>query len=132
MKKPIAKVVLPKGYKFKIELDGPWGSTYIYLMKDKYPHPIGRVELEVDWADKTVLRTHSHLNSLFHHKGFGTLMYARAIQWGLQHKYKVRSSGMTSNMARRVWGGQGLKKYFDIKQHKSKDKKFTWYAYPKR
>ena len=42
-------------------------------------------------------------------------MYAKAIQWGIENGYRIKSSGGSSSDALRVWRGSTLKRFFDIK-----------------
>ena len=77
--------------------------------------------------------THSRLDSLYHRRGLGTIMYARAIQWALDNGHVVRSSGNSSDMAQRVWKSKGLRNFFSIRKRKHKEcsRYDTWYAYSK-
>ena len=88
--------------------------------------------------------THSWLDGRYRNKKFGALLYARAIQWCLDHNKKARSSGASSEMAQRVWRGKTIRKYFSIRKVVKKiyktnpycrtclDDYATWFAYNKR
>lgn len=44
-------------------------------------------------------------------------MYAKAIQWGLDHGFKMRSSGNPSVYAQQVWNGSSLRRFFSIRKN---------------
>src|ERR1700679_1172457 len=77
-----------KGKKFKVKI--------VKKMSDRY---IGHVRLARNYQKPEVLNTHSQLHNDFHHKGLGALIYAKAIQVGLDNGYRVHSSGSSSDMA---------------------------------
>ena len=123
----------PKGYHFKVERSGKY-HTYIRLF-DSTKMQVGYISLvklnyndtEKRWA------THSYLRYDLHGKGLGALLYSKAIEWGLKHGYKIRSSGASSDMAQRVWKGKSLRQYFSIRHRANKiHSAGTWYAYPKK
>lgn len=83
---------------------------------------IGSVELCKDYyAKKPTLRTHSFLNSSYHRKGLGTLLYAKACRWAIQNGWTVTSSGYSSEQAQRVWRGKGIRSFFRIRTRPCKD-----------
>jgi GNAT superfamily N-acetyltransferase len=73
--------------------------------------------------------THSWLSYDYHNKGLGSLMYAKAIQWCLDHGYGVSSSNSPSFEATRVWKGRVLRKFFLIRRKSVRS--HTWHAYSK-
>jgi GNAT superfamily N-acetyltransferase len=126
----------PKGFFFKIEkepyykysynprvlpkkLNRP-GNVYVKLYdrnhqyNDRYH--IGYIQLEVNNSKWYV--THSYLDLEYRSKGLGTLLYARAIKWCFDNGYKCRSSYSSSWLAKNVWEGQHIKKFFHIKKRK--------------
>lgn len=147
----ITKVRAPAGFKFKVTAK-PYQTVIELFDNNKkvigpkgkmipYQYAIGRVSLVQDTYSKGFWRTHSSLNPEYHNKGLGVLLYARGIQWVLEHKHRVSSSGSSSEMARRLWKSKSIRKYFHIKQKKSKyyradpavgDRYDRWYAYEKK
>lgn len=136
------KIKAPKGFEFKIRKDKYDGRVSIELhpkdSKKKAGGYIGRVNLVkagVDAFGKDVYETHSYLNEDYRQRGFGTLMYARAIQWGVEHGYKVRSSTSTSAEAQRVWNGKSIRQFFSVKKKSWRNRYGSdvqrWYAYDK-
>jgi GNAT superfamily N-acetyltransferase len=133
------KVKAPKGFEFKIRKPYPGEKTvYIELHKKGGTSQVGRVNLAYagkDMYGKDVFETHSYLDPAYRQKGFGTLLYARAIQWGVEHGCKVRSSTQTSTEAQRVWNGKSLRKFFSVKKRTWKNQYGgnvqKWYAYNK-
>lgn len=129
------KVIAPKGYSFKIKSDRDYGSydeVFVIELHKKKKGRIGTVRLVKSY--KGCYCTHSDLDDDYHNRGLGTLMYAKAIQWGLKQGYRIRSSGGSSFEAQRVWRGSSLKRWFDIKikrDHHSSDYD-TFYPYPKK
>jgi GNAT superfamily N-acetyltransferase len=121
--------VLIKLYDKKNRFDDPYWTAN---------EPIGTIELVKCDKGKRVC-THSDLNDEYHGKKLGALMYAYAIKWGIEHGYKVKSSGSSSTMARRVWAGKTIRSHFKIRsrKHPRLDPKNpewyspTWYAYKK-
>jgi GNAT superfamily N-acetyltransferase len=146
----ITKIKAPKGFQFKIT-PGPAYTTVQLFDKNKkvpdatgkmvpYAYAVGNVNLHKDTFSDNFWRTHASLNAEYHNKGLGTLLYARAIQWCLEHGYRVSSSGRSSEMARRMWKSKSIRKFFRIKQAKTKlgkqyptygDIYDRWYAYEK-
>lgn len=106
----------------------------LFDMTKSPPFNAGNVELERSYGK--IFKTHASLNWDYHNKGLGTLLYAKAIAWGFNHGLKVQSSSDSSSMAKRVWEGKGLRKYFNIQ--KITDRGFsgkdieTWYPSRKR
>lgn len=117
------RVVAPKGFFFKVQdktYSYGYRSLQIQLWKNKVrPEQIGRITLDKEYSG--CYSTHSWLNEKYQNKGFGALMYAKAIQWGLEQGYRIRSSGMSSEKALRVWRGKTLLKWFDIKVRKGRN-----------
>lgn len=75
----------------------------------------------IGWVDvvKTTdefWETHSYLDEEHRGNGFGTLMYARAIDAALKRGDLVKSSSRTSAMAMRVWESQQLNDLFEIQR----------------
>lgn len=96
---------------------------------------VGNVEIERSYGK--IFKTHASLKWDYHNRGLGTLLYAKAIAWGFNHGLKVQSSSDSSEMAKRVWEGKGLRKYFNIQ--KITDRGYsnngiieTWYPSRKR
>jgi GNAT superfamily N-acetyltransferase len=106
------KVIAPKGYFFKVTRSGPY-YVYISLFEKGKDSEIGHVNLHREYAG--CFSTHSYLLPGYRNKGFGALMYAKAIQWGKTHGYRVKSSGGSSSEAQRVWRGGSLRRWFDIR-----------------
>lgn len=123
--------VRPKITKYDNEIEYVYCKLFDMNMDPS--HSIGDVLLERE--DSKTFVTHSELDSFYRNKGLGTLIYAKAIAWAINHGYKVRSSGDSSDMAKRVWNGRGLRKYFKITKHTDNTFSFTretWYATRKR
>jgi len=104
-------IVAPRGYYFRV-VKGIYGGWSVKLYKRKIGE-IGHINLVRVYTG--CYATHSHLDNKFHNKGLGALLYAKAIQWGIKHGYRIRSSGGSSRDAQRVWRGSTLKRWFDIK-----------------
>lgn len=122
------KVKAPRGFSFKIRKMG--SSIFVALHKNGVKEVIGRVTL-AKVAPK-VYETHSWLHLDYRNKGFGTLIYARAIQWGFDNDSRVRSSGRSSGDAQRVWNGKGIRKYCSLRKRIVKvygEERPKWYAY---
>lgn len=103
----------------------------LYDVNKNSGRDVGRVVLERGIGK--VFETHSSLANDYHGKGLGTLLYAKAIAWTLNHGFKVKSSGDSSDMAKRVWESKGLRKHFNIRKIKktysySTYTSETWYA----
>jgi GNAT superfamily N-acetyltransferase len=126
-KKNITKVKAPKGFRFKILK--PSDTVFVQLFDKATNQKIGNVNL-VKLSD-TTYATHSWLDPRYHQKGFGTLMYARAIQWCHENGYVARSSGNSSEMAQRMWNGRSIRKFYSIKKKVRDSGSATWYAYNK-
>jgi GNAT superfamily N-acetyltransferase len=126
----IAKTRAPKGFHFKIF------PTYNYVcveIHNSNGQMIGQIQL--DKGRRNRYYTHSWLHEDYRGMGFGTKLYARAIQWCLEQGYKVSSSSNTSELAQRVWEGNGLRQKFDIKKRSKMyygERRPLWHAYPKQ
>lgn len=109
-------------------------NVYCELYVKGNSYPIGNVELERDMGK--VFKTHANLDDKYHNRKLGTLLYAKAIAWVLNHGFKVRSSGDSSDMAKRVWESKGLRKHFNIRKLYVKSNRFlleeTWYPSRKK
>lgn len=131
MRSDVPKIKAPKGYKFKVIANRFSAQVNLLLANGV---EIGHITLVRDSSSvKNIYRTHSTLNSAYHRKGLGSLMYARAIQFALEKGYSISSSGGSSDAAQRVWKGKTIRKYFTIKL-KRRDKNYRhdrWYAYVK-
>jgi len=112
------KVIAPKGFHFVVR-QNPYDSYSISIKLFKKNKEIGHVNLVREY--KGTYSTHSYLEPKYHNKGLGALMYAKAIQWGMEHCYRVRSSGSSSDAAQRMWRGKKITKWFDIKVRRGKD-----------
>lgn len=110
----VKKVKAPKGFKFIVRKNfyNNW-QVNLYKVYKSHSVPIGNIELIRSYG-KTY-ETHSNLESEFHNKGLGALMYAKAIEWCLLRGYKCKSSGYPSGDAIRVWKGETIRKFFAIK-----------------
>jgi GNAT superfamily N-acetyltransferase len=141
------KVILPnlrapKGYNFKI-IEQQF--NVLVQLRDKNNRKVGEIRMNKRYKTKyqnggykykflKKVETHSWLHESLRGKGIGTLLYSRAIEWGLKHGYKVRSSGGSSDMAQRVWNGKGIRQHFRIRRIDRKGTGYysdLWYAYPK-
>lgn len=154
--KPIPRIIPPRGYHFKIEMQGIkkdkkkrryrlscgccW-SDDCYNDNNKYikitllnsrNRYCGHVSLESDWVNSKVLETHSFLAKGLRNKGIGSKLYAKAIQVGLKNGLKVRSSGCSSPDAIRMWEGKTIRKYFSIRKIDKSQWEPKWGAYLKR
>ena len=111
-----------------------YGTVRISLINSKNKGDMGYVNLVRNTYTGS-MNTHSQLHPNLRNKGFGTLLYARAIQWALENGYPVRNSGGSSEMAQRVWRGKSIRKFFRIVTHSyrknTKDRNADiFYAYP--
>jgi len=102
----------------------------LYDLSKPSHEPVGWVEL--DRGVGKTFHTHSELFREYHNRKLGVLLYSKAIAWALNHGFKVRSSGGSSDMAKRVWNSKSLRKNFKIRKI-TKDGYThdieTWYAY---
>lgn len=133
MEKNIAKIRAPRGFSFKIHKISMFGyENKVCLHHNSRVDPIGYVRLVRE--QENLYKTHSYLDEAYRHKGLGSLLYARAIQFGLENGWKVRSSGGSSECARRVWRGGSIRKYFFIRTKKYEPNRDydTWYAFAKK
>jgi GNAT superfamily N-acetyltransferase len=109
------KVIAPKGYSLRV-IKGTYSGWSVKLFKKrsgKKSEEVGHVNLAPLYSG--CYATHSYLQPQYRNKGLGAVMYAKAIQWGLERGYRIRSSGSSSEDAQKVWRGSFLKRYFDIK-----------------
>ncbi len=145
------KIKLPKGYYFNIRVPrGKYDEVVIYLHnRNLIPKGqvenksscwaggtrIGCVSLEPAWRhrkNKTrFYRTHSGLETAYHGKGLGTMMYAKAVQWALSRGYRVSSSGSSSTQAQRMWTGKSIRKYCKLVKRHTAYGNPIWYCYTK-
>lgn len=118
-----AKVRCPKGFKFRIRQRSVFGGSYnskivhletvaiiIELIHDG--EMIGYVD--VVKTMRSTWETHSSLDVEFHDRGFGVLLYAKAIDVVLKRGYKIESSHEPSEAAARVWKSRRLNELYDI------------------
>lgn len=105
------KVIAPKGYFFRIVKDCYSGWSVQLHKRNK--GEVGHVNLVREYSG--CYSTHSYLEAGYRNKGFGARMYAKAIQFGIERGWRVRSSGGSSEEAQRVWRGSTIKRWFDIK-----------------
>lgn len=130
----VPSIRAPKGYHFRISTK--YGYIYVQLL-DKKNQEVGHVNLHKYYPyakEPKRVATHSWLHSDLRGKGIGTLIYSKAIEWGLKHGYKVRSSGSSSDEAERVWNGKGIRQHFSIRRRTTSEQGYvsdTWYAYVK-
>jgi GNAT superfamily N-acetyltransferase len=137
LKKLALKSKTPAGFFFKVS-QGTYGDTIIKLYKrfKNSNRKIGQIRLVNE--GKKQYATHSNLDYRYHHKGLGALMYSKAIEWCLQRGYRCKSSGYSSEDAKRVWQGKTIRKYFDIKVKQTESGTWanpdyqTWFAYEKK
>jgi GNAT superfamily N-acetyltransferase len=137
MKRKQIRVRAPNGFRVRYRVETHRKKIYnvyceLYDQSNNGAYAIGNVEL-VKWGNDS-FATHSTLDPRYWNKGLGTLIYAKAIAWALNHGYKVRSSGGSSDMAKRMWNGRGIRQLFDIQKRTRKytyNTAETWYAYPK-
>lgn len=127
----------PKGFRVRYQVntyDNRIESVYCELVTHPAGEYAGNVELER--LNHSTFITHANLRYPYHNKGLGTMLYAKAIAWAFNHGFKVRSSGDSSSMAKRVWEGKGLRKYFNIRKLYVKSNRLiaeeTWYPSRKR
>ncbi len=139
----IAKIKAPKEYKFKItkwRYGDKKQSFDVFVKLYHEGFEVGNVELIQEENGK--FETHSFLEYGYRGQKLGVTLYARAIQWCLEHGYPVSSSGQSSEMAQRVWKSKSLRKYFRITKeiphrnrgltyYGSKDNYAMWRAYAK-
>ncbi len=132
MSKTLPQIPAPKGFTIKVDKKDPYHvMVKLFRAGNAKRAFIGRVTLYQRSAG--VYETHSYLDDYYHGRGLGALLYARAIKWGMEQGYLVRSSGSSSDKARRVWEGKTLRKFFSIKKRKGEQVYWdVWYAYPKK
>ena len=131
--KSITSIKAPKGFYFKVtKRTNATIKIGLHLTSDHVE--IGHINL-VPFGNKNYLQTHSYLHCEFRGQKLGALLYAKAIKWGLDRGYGVRSSGNSSECAIRVWKGNSLRKFFNIKRRDYYPGNFlvteTYYAYNK-
>lgn len=108
------KVIAPKGYFFRIIKDAYYcTSIQLHKRNKRGTKEVGHVNLVREYS--ACYSTHSYLSPSYRNKGLGALMYAKAIQYGIEQGWRVRSSGGSSTEAQRVWRGSTLKRWFDVK-----------------
>lgn len=133
----MSKIIIrsPKGFRVRYHINTynkQIESAYceLYDITKSSWHDIGRVVLERGIGK--VFETHSSLENKYHGRGLGTLLYSKAIAWTLNHGFKAQSSGDSSDMAKRVWEGKGLRKRFNIRKVSQKIGNYyireTWHA----
>lgn len=119
----------PRGFKWKITTYSPTHYDFAIIeLHTTSGHYVGSVRLCPGDRDKKIAETHSDLDSPYRGRGYGTKLYVRAIQWGLAHGYKVRSSGSSSSDAQRVWEGKGIRQYFQLRTTSRTSGYKTWYV----
>lgn len=132
------RVRAPRGFHFTIRVSTnacfPSSDYAIVSLRDsKNPaQEIGHVSLYRQFYPKMRRdhwETHSQLDSRYWGQGLGGTMYAKAIQWCLDRGYKVRSSGASSDMAKRVWNGKKIRQYFSIRKRTTRWGNMTWFAF---
>ena len=134
MSKTSLQIKTPKGFTVRVSEN----DTHHVMIKlyhsgkaNRVRGFIGRVTLYKRSAG--VYETHYYLDDNYHGKGLGALLYARAIKWGLENGHLIRSSGASSDKARRVWESKTLRKFFSIKKRNGSVRDLdVWYAYPKK
>jgi len=58
--------------------------------------------------------THSEIERKYRGQGLGTILYAKAFHYGLNHKLKIVSSLNPSKYAQRVWNSRFIRNQFMI------------------
>lgn len=117
-KNVIKKVRAPKGFRLTVAKNCyDYWQVNLFKVDKSQRTLIGTIELQRDYG--RTFSTHSNLEPEFHGRGLGTIMYAKAIEWCLLRGYRCKSYGWPSAEAKRVWRGQGLRKYFDIKERQT-------------
>lgn len=115
----------PRGFKWDIQVFSD-DVAEIKLVNPNGSY-VGSVRLVPEEDKKSkIVQTHSELNFNLRGRGYGTKLYVRAIQWGLAHGYKVRSSGGSSDQAERVWEGKGIREYFHLRTISNTYGRRTW------
>jgi len=138
MKKKII-IRAPKGFRTKYRVsiyNNKIEYVYCQLYDTTKSPEVYAGNVEIEHAYGRIYKTHGNLKSEYYNRGLGTLLYAKIIAWGFNHGFKVQSSSDSSEMAKRVWDGKGLRKYFNIKKivdknYNNKDIE-TWYPSRKR
>jgi GNAT superfamily N-acetyltransferase len=119
----------PRGFRFKVIEQ--YSSVKVSLLRDG--SEVGHIHMykPYPYKKKTRLETHSWLCEDYRGRGIGTLLYSRAIEWGLKNGWKVQSSGGSSEMAQRVWNGKGVRQHFRIRRRDTNYGTHVWFAYGK-
>lgn len=119
----------PRGFRFVVSpKTGTKRLISIDLVKSKTGHVVGGVDLE--WISSRGLKfdpksqnpcfrrfeTHSDIEEGLRGKGYGILMYAKAILVGQSRGLRVVSTRYSSTEAVRVWKSKRLRKMFRIKK----------------
>ena len=133
----IPSVLAPRGCHWHVNLR--YDNEPEIQLRNRSNDIIGRINLSlVKLLPVPRFETHSYLDSFYQGKGWGTKLYAKAIQWCLVHGFKVSSSTSPSDMAKRVWKSDGLRQLFMIRQVKVKTPGYppsrtpkVWNAYAK-
>lgn len=100
-----------------INIEKSYDGYFAFLMLEG--KSIGYVKVVVSRASIAgssvkLYETHSCLDTRYHRKGYGIMMYAAAIRHGLKKGLTVTSSRSTSAMAQRVWKSKRLGKMFNV------------------
>src|ERR1035437_718282 len=91
----ITHITLPKNYKYLVSVTKSpyyWRSDpniqvkVLYSKRGKRYRRIGKIDLCS--YEQGIFETHSHLSKEHRGKGIGTLLYAGAIQWCHQNKFR--------------------------------------------
>lgn len=95
----------------------------IYLMNiaergfDPKDEIIGTIDLNIVYRrnNKLTLDTHSliHIESN-KNRGYGILLYAKAFEFALNNNYRIRSTSVASDEAKRCWESKRLNKAYKI------------------
>lgn len=118
----------PRGYKWKVSTYNNDYDVATISLHDSRGRHVGEVRLQSEDTTKRIVSTHSELDYDLRGRGIGTKLYVRAIQWGLAHGYRVRSSGGSSDDAERVWAGKGIREYFHLRTVTNTYGRRTWHV----
>lgn len=135
-KAKLPSIPAPRGFHWHIQQEA---DTVDIELRDRSNLRIGGIHMYlVQLIPEPVFETHSDLSDMYHGRGWGTKLYAKAIQWCLSHGFKVRSSTSPSKFATRVWKSHGLRELFLVRKVKTVHKDIlgryttnTWRAYNK-
>ena len=108
----------PKGYFLKVTplRRGANKRFWVELHKRGELLEVGHVA--VVKAKRELWETHARLDDEEHGKGFGVLMYAKAIDVALKKGFKVASSDSPSEDAIRVWSSKRLNAMYRFRRRK--------------